>query len=63
MFADCEGCCNLFETEDGYECNRYGCDINRVFSCNEWEDEDDSYKHCDSCKYSNKCTGASCRYE
>lgn len=33
MFADCEGCSNCTETENGYICERYGTDIDRVHSC------------------------------
>lgn len=41
MFADCEGCYNLTENEDGiYTCDRYcGEEIDRIFSCEEWEEE------------------------
>ena len=37
LFADCEGCINCTETEDGYWCERYGTDIHRVHGCEEME--------------------------
>lgn len=42
MFADCEGCPNLTETEDGYICERFcGTDIDRIHDCDEWKDEEE----------------------
>ena len=40
MFADCEGCCNCTELEDGYYCERYGKEIDRVNSCEDWNEDD-----------------------
>lgn len=40
MFADCEGCYNCTETEDGYFCERYGTEIDRIHQCEEWDEEE-----------------------
>ena len=39
MFADCEGCVNCTEMEDRHYCERYGTDIDRIHSCEEWDNE------------------------
>lgn len=40
MFADCEGCYNLTETENGFYCERYGTEIGRIDSCEERNEEE-----------------------
>ena len=40
MFADCEGCINCTENEDGYFCEKYGTDITRVHNCEEWNEDE-----------------------
>lgn len=53
MFADCEGCVNCTETSEGYYCEWFGTDINRVNSCHNWSNEDDTEedtnKTCTNC--------------